>query len=75
MLVDLRGTAEKNLFSELRDIIRSLDCDELLDVVVESMAVAKKVKCFLSMSGCDVEIIDSQNCFIIKMKSRNCNCV
>lgn len=75
MLLDLRGYPEEESLKKVRDILRySCPEDDILEVLISSENLAKKLKAFLSMSGCQVEFFRSGLNWIVKSTGKNCNC-
>lgn len=75
MVIDLRGYSEEESLRRIRDIIRCYSEEEVLDILIGSEGLAKKVKAFMSMSGVKVECYQNSSGWIIKIIERTCNCL
>ncbi|MFN3739942.1 MAG: hypothetical protein ACK4TF_04625 [Thermodesulfovibrionales bacterium] len=75
MRLDMRGLCQDEPLKRIRDILRnSCPDDEIIEVLIESEQDAKRLRAFMSMSGCTVELLREGPQWIVKMTGKNCNC-
>ncbi len=75
MTIDLRGLSGNEPFIRVRELLRdSCPEDETLDLLIEEEGLAKRLKGFMSMSGCRVEIHPTPDGWIVRMTGRSCSC-
>lgn len=75
MRLDMRGLGQDEPLRRIRDILRnSCPDDEIIEVLIDSEQDAKRLKAFMSMSGCTVELSREGPRWIVKMTGKNCNC-
>ncbi len=75
MILDLRDLKGEEPLRKVREILRDL-CheDEALEIFLDSEATAKRMKGFMAMSGCNVDLLRTQDAWIVKVTGRNCYC-
>lgn len=75
MILDLRGLNGDEPLKRVREVLKET-CpeDEVLEVIVGTEQLAKKMKAFMGMSGCNVELIIENDFWIVKSTGRNCYC-
>ncbi len=75
MRLDMRGLGQDEPLKRIRDILRnSCPEDEIIEVLIDSEQNAKRLRAFMSMSGCNVELLREGPQWIVKMTGKNCNC-
>lgn len=74
MLIDAREIDQRDILVRLKDELSSRHgCDNVqIDVMVSTEVDAKKIKGFVSMSGCRAEIDKKDNCYIICIRGIPC---
>lgn len=74
MQIDGRQMDHVDLFRKLKEILDAGRGEEevAMDVLVNTAEDAKKVKTFVSMSGCGTEIDKKDNFYIIHVKGFPC---
>jgi hypothetical protein len=73
MQLDARDLDSKELFLRLRDILASKRGSEVdLEIKIRSAGETKKVKTFVSMSGCRTEIEKTEECYIMHISGIPC---
>ncbi len=75
MILDLRDLKGDEPFRKVREVLKALCTeDEIIEIFLNNEAIAKRMKGFMAMSGCNVELLRTQEAWIVKMTGRNCNC-
>ncbi|MDA8089388.1 MAG: hypothetical protein M0Z61_04095 [Nitrospiraceae bacterium] len=74
MIVDIRGLKDKEQFMKVRDALGCCTDEQMIDVLAGSHAQAKKIMSFMMMSGCVVEMVQSEDGWLLKMTGRSCRC-
>jgi len=75
MILDLRDLKGDEPFRKVREVLKDL-CpeDEIFEIFLNNEALAKRMKGFMTMSGCNVELLRTQEAWIVKVTGRNCYC-
>jgi TusA-related sulfurtransferase len=75
MILDLRDLSGDEPFKRVREVLKDF-CpeDEVVEVLLGSEALAKRMKGFMAMSGCNVDLLRTQDAWIVKVTGRNCYC-
>ena len=74
MLVDTRGLKDKEPFIKVRDALGLCTEEQMIDVLADSEALAKKIRSFMSMSGCAVLMERASEGWMLKMTGKSCRC-
>ncbi len=74
MQLDARDLKPEELFRKLKQMLSSCGSNESIEVLVCDRVTAKKVKAFVSMSGCPVEIEQKGHFFILRITENTCGC-
>ena len=74
MHIDARKLDQQELFARLKEMLATnRECGEfLIEILVDTLAEANKVRAFASMSGCRAEILEKDDYFIIHLKGIPC---
>ncbi len=73
MHIDARDFELQDLLKKLKDLLASSrECNMDLDILVKTVSEAKKIKGFVSMSGCSTEIDKKDNFYIIHVRGVSC---
>ena len=74
ILVDARGLKDKEPFIKVRDALGLCSGDQMIDVLADSQAQARKIMSFMAMSGCMVEMGKSEDGWLLRMTGKSCRC-
>ena len=74
VFVDARGLSLRDVFMKVRDALDRCAGEEMIDVLTGSRAQAKKVFACMIISGCNVEMVETGEGWMLRMTGRSCNC-
>ena len=73
MHIDARSLDVKEVLSKLKELMYSACGREVdIEITMNSISEAKKVKAFAKMSGCRTEVEEKGECYIISIKGIPC---
>lgn len=73
MHIDARELALQDLLTQFKEILSAnRECFLTMDILVNTVSDANKVKGFASMSGCTAEIDKQENYYIIHVTGNPC---
>lgn len=73
MRIDARKLDLQDLLKQLKDILSSKrGCEVSIEVSINTVSDAKRVKAFAAMSGCNTDIDKKDNYYIIHVKGISC---
>jgi translation initiation factor 1 (eIF-1/SUI1) len=74
MTIDARGIELKELFARLKEIL-STDgrCgDVCIEILLDTLDAAQKVRAFVSMTGCQTEIKEKEGRYVLYVTGNPC---
>ena len=74
VLIDARGLALRDVFIKVRDALGRCAGPEMIDVLTDSKAQAKKVLALMIICGCNVEMTETGKGWMLRMTGRSCPC-
>ncbi len=74
IIVDTRGLKDKEPFIKVRDALGHCTDEQMIDVLADSQAQAKKIMSFMAMSGCRVEMEEKDGYWLLRMTGKSCRC-
>ncbi len=73
MHIDARELEYQELVLKVREILASCHGNDVnIEILISTLAEAKKVKSFVSMSGCKSEIDKKDSYYIMRIKGTPC---
>lgn len=73
MHIDARSLDIQELLSKLKELLSSACGHEVdIEMTINSLSEAKKVKAFAAMSGCRTEVAKKGECYILSIKGIPC---
>jgi hypothetical protein len=73
MLIDARKLKSQELFLQLRDILGSKrGCNVQIEILINTLKDTKKVKAFVSMSGCNTNVEKKNDYYILHVSGTPC---
>ncbi len=74
IVIDTRGLKDKKPFLKVRDALGLCTEEQMIDVLADSEAQARKIMSFMAMSGCIVVMEKTAGGWMLRMTGRNCRC-
>lgn len=73
MRIDGRHMNQRELLIRLKELLaESCGAEVGIEVILTTIDDAGRVKAFISMSGCDTEVVRQDGCFIVRVSGRAC---
>jgi TusA-related sulfurtransferase len=73
LTIDARQFTSKELFIKLKDILASQrGCDVSIEILTDTGEMSRKIKAFISMTGCHTESEKKEGYYIIRITGSPC---
>ncbi|MDA8172275.1 MAG: hypothetical protein M0033_00855 [Nitrospiraceae bacterium] len=73
IVVDVSGLRDKEPCRKVREALGLCNEGTLVDVLTDSEAEARRLRGFMQMSGCIVDLEKNKNGWMLRMKGRSCS--
>lgn len=73
MIIDARNRELKELFVKLKEILESkVGTDVFIEILIDPFTDVKKIKSFVSMSGCRTDVEEKGEYYIVRLTGTPC---
>lgn len=73
MTIDARELESHELFRKLKDILTSkVGTDVFIEILFDTRPAAKKVRAFISMTGCQTELEEKEEYYVLRVTGSPC---